>query len=69
MSSLNKISAIKALNKGNFVDSEFSMENREFVMWFRNRGVKIPDGCCMMDGYIYDMEDEIKICRVLIGSK
>lgn len=69
MSSLSRIAQLKKLNEGNFVRSEYSQENREFVMWFENDNINIPEGCCREFGRVYDLEDEIKICRVLIGSK
>ncbi len=66
MSSLSQISVLEALNEGNFFESRYDSENREFVLTFRNNNIKLPKNCYRAHGKIYDGEEDIKVCRVLV---
>ena len=66
MSSWNIIPQLKSLNQGNFVKRDYDSERREYVVKFRNNNIKIPEHCYRVNRYIYDVNEDIKVCRIEI---
>lgn len=66
MSSLGNIAVLKKLNE--VVDSTYDSENREFVLKFSSDNIKLPKNCYRAHGRIYDGEEDIKVCRVVVAE-
>lgn len=64
MSSIETLLVIESMNSGNFIESHYDSENHEFVAYFRNANINIPDYCYRAHGRIYDGEEDRKVCRV-----
>ena len=64
MASYDTLSIVQNMNPDNFIESRYDSENREYIAYFNNADIKLPEHCYIAHCRIYDGMEDKKICRI-----
>ncbi len=64
MASYETLSIIQNMNPDNFIDIRYDSENREYIAYFKNADIKLPDRCYTAHCRIYDGIEDKKVCKI-----